>query len=371
MSKFHSASLALLLCLPALAWAQHDSAPTAAPAQPEAAPADQAPALNQRPAPVPAAGEGRIKLDVFVTDKSGKPVPGLDLKDFTLLDNNQPGKILSFQAFDGIVQKASPPVEVILLIDTVNLGSQPDADTRVQITKFLLQNGGHLAAPTSIFLMTTDGVSAQREPLTDGNALAEELNQIDGKLRAIGRSAGAYGALERFQFSVKMLTAISDSEAKKPGRKLLIWTGPGWPILLAPDFDSSPKGQRQLFDSIVGLSTGLRENRIALYSVAEGMADPSTFLYQNFVKGVKTAEKAYAPNLTLKVLAIQSGGRVLSPSNDLTDEINTCVQDAGVFYTLSFDPPRADRPNEYHDLKVQVDKPGLTARTSTGYYNQP
>jgi hypothetical protein len=38
---------------------------------------------------------------------------------------------------------------------------------------------------------------------------------------------------------------------------------------------------------------------------------------------------------------------------------------------LSFDPPRADRANEYHDLKVQVGKPGLVARTSTGYYNQP
>jgi len=73
----------------------------------------------------------------------------------------------------------------------------------------------------------------------------------------------------------------------------------------------------------------------------------------------------------LKVLAIQTGGRALPPDNDLAGQISACVQDAGAFYTVSFNPPLADKPNEYHDLKVEVDKPGLTAHTDTGYYNQP
>jgi len=68
---------------------------------------------------------------------------------------------------------------------------------------------------------------------------------------------------------------------------------------------------------------------------------------------------------------VQSGGRVLGPNNDLAAQIGSCVQDARSFYTLSFDPPRADRASEYHDLKVVVATPGLTARTNTGYYNQP
>jgi hypothetical protein len=38
---------------------------------------------------------------------------------------------------------------------------------------------------------------------------------------------------------------------------------------------------------------------------------------------------------------------------------------------MSFDPPHATRPDEYHDLKVQIETPGLSARTNTGYYNQP
>jgi len=89
------------------------------------------------------------------------------------------------------------------------------------------------------------------------------------------------------------------------------------------------------------------------------------------VKPVRDPHKADAPNLGLQVLAIQSGGRVPDPSNDLAGQIAACIADIGPYYTLSFAPPAPAQPNEYHDLKVQVGKPDLSARTSTGYYNQP
>jgi hypothetical protein len=73
----------------------------------------------------------------------------------------------------------------------------------------------------------------------------------------------------------------------------------------------------------------------------------------------------------LKVFAVHSGGRVLGPDNDMTAQINRCVEYAQAFYTLSFDPPPAAHVNEYHDLKVLVGQPGLTARTTSSYYNQP
>ena len=94
-------------------------------------------------------------------------------------------------------------------------------------------------------------------------------------------------------------------------------------------------------------------------------------MYEEYVKGVKKPSQAYFPNVDLRVLAVQSGGRVLVPSNDLAAEIESCVQDASAFYTISFAPPPADGPDEYHELKIRVGKPGLTARTNTGYYNGP
>ena len=48
-------------------------------------------------APVPAAANHSITLDVVVADKGGHAASGLQQQDFTLLDNKAPQKITSFQ----------------------------------------------------------------------------------------------------------------------------------------------------------------------------------------------------------------------------------------------------------------------------------
>ena len=369
MSKPAQFFLIILFSAPAIAIAQSGVGAAGGSAQTPAA--TQAPVLNPRTptAPVPDATDGHIHLDVVVTDKAGKPVSGLELKDFTLLDDGRPAKILSFHGIDAVAQAASKPVEVILVLDAVNLPFQMVARTRLQIANFLRQNGGHLAQPVSIFVFNDDGVTVLAQPSMDGNALATQLDHADSRMRVIGRSS-QYGGFDRFELSLKWISMIAESEAKRPDKKLLVWAGPGWP-LLDRVIDMSLKDQQGLFNSIVFLSTTLREGHTSLYSVTLGEFNGSTFLYQNYLKGIKTAEKAGFPNLQLKVLSTQSGGRVAGPDNDIAAQIESCVQDAKAFYTLSFDPPKADRANEYHDLKVTVDKPGLTARTNTGYYDQP
>jgi VWFA-related protein len=151
----------------------------------------------------------------------------------------------------------------------------------------------------------------------------------------------------------------------------MVWIGDGWPLLDGPNFSFSSKAEQQLFGEIVRMSGSLREARIALYSVTEGFSGPRTLLYQDFLKGVKSSKQANPGNLSVKVFAAQSGGRVLSPSNDLAGEFTKCIEDAAPYYTLTFAPARTEKPDDYHDLKVQIGKPGLTARTRTGYYDQP
>ncbi|MGA3161756.1 MAG: VWA domain-containing protein [Terracidiphilus sp.] len=369
MSLSQRACLALIVCVPALFWAQQKPSPAASEGQSEVA----SPSASQSATATPAPGiaEGRIHLDVVVTDKSGKPVPGLELKDFTLLDNNQPAKILSFRPVDQTAHKARPPVEVILVIDALNETHQQVAFVRQEAAKFLSQNNGHLAQPVSLFVLTGDGLDAQRLPSVDGNALAAKVDQIDNMLRSVDRIGTLGGANDLFQRSVKTMTDIADAEAKKPDRKLLIWAGNGWPLLDSPRIQTTYQGQQQIFSVIVQLSTRLREARTSVYSISAGMPALGSYLYKQYLNGVKKDLNASAPNLGLKVLAVQTGGAVFSPDNDMTAQINRCVQDAQAFYTLSFDPPRADHANEYHDLKVLVGQPGLAARTNTGYYNQP
>ena len=377
--------LALIYCCPALAFAQQPAAPAAAAAptaqQPQSPPsAGQDPQLLNRPPPQlpPLRGAitpaGRMHLDVLVSDATGKPVNGLGPQDFKILDNNEPRRVLSFRSFDGVTIKPSPPVEVILVIDTVNLPFTQVSFVRQQVTAFLQENGGHLAQPLSIMLLTDAGLRVQPHSTVDGNALKAVVDQIKGGVHSIYGALGADGDLQRFQLSLRQMATIAENEATRPGRKLLIWVGPGWPLLDSRNFVFSDKDQRTYFDTIVELSTKLREARMAVYSVSPSNVESTqekALLYQDFLKGVATPRKADTGNLALRVLALQSGGRVLGPDNNLAAQIDICIGEANAFYSLSFDPPPAEHPKELHTLKVEVSQPGMTVRTNSAYYDQP
>ncbi len=318
---------------------------------------------------------GKIQLDMVVSDAMGNDVTGLQPWDFKLLDDNQPRRILTFHAYDGIAVKPDPPVEIILMLDTLNLPFQQVSAVRQELDRFLRANGGHLKQPLSLMLLTDKGLKVQPRPSLDGNAVAAVLAKVTGSISSINPAMGAEGQLERFQRSVRQMAVIAENKAARPGRKLLIWVGPGWPILDKGTVTYSAKDPVRMFDTIVELSTRLREARIAVYSVAPADASLSvgkfTNLYQAFLAGVATPKLADSGNLALKVLATQTGGQILGPGNDLAEQIDRCITDANVFYHISFDPPPAAHADEYRDLRVQVSKPGLTVRTNSGYYNQP
>ncbi|MGA8088311.1 MAG: VWA domain-containing protein [Terracidiphilus sp.] len=346
------------------------------PAAPAQQPGGGDPVLTQRPPPklktllIP---EGRIKLDVMVNDAAGKAVVGLEPWDFKILDNGQPRKVMSFRAFNDAEVKPDPPVEVILVIDMVNLAFQQVAVTRQEISQFLEQDGGHLKVPVRLLLLTDAGMRVQPRSSIDGNALLSVVKQIKGGVRTIDSAMGGEALLERFQRCSRQVTAIAENEARVPGRKLLIWVGPGWPMLNRPELGYySARDQQSYFDGIVELSNRLREARMVVYSVAPYIGADTTFniRYQDYLKPVKSARESDPGDLSLKVLATQTGGKILGPDNDIVSQINKCIVDANDFYRISFDPPAAEHADEYHDLKVVVAKPGVTVRTNTGYYNE-
>jgi VWFA-related protein len=340
--------------------------------QVQPAPASAPPAPSAPAPPTPAAATpGEIHLNVVVTDRSGKPVAGLTAADFTVLDNNQPSKILSFAAYDAPASLPPNPVQVIILFDTVNADFNTVSYTRQQVSSFLRRNGGHLAQPVTLAFLTNTNIDPQGPPSLDGNALASALDSSSSRLRTIGNSAGAYGAIERMEISSRLLDDLLHNETPVPGRKLLIWASPGWPMLDSPSINISLKGQQSIFASIVRLNTELRQAQVDLYSVSQGMPTSETFVYQSFLKGVKKVTQAQIPDVNLKVLAVQSGGLALAPTNDVASSLDTCIRDAATYYSISFAPPPADGPDEYHKLDLRLDKPGLTARTNASYYNQP
>jgi VWFA-related protein len=338
-------------------------------------------ALAQKPldippvaTPAPAPSSVPMTLDVVVTDKAGHVIRGLKQEDFTLLDNKQPATIRSFAAHE-IDTPNNDPQALILLIDDVNTNFSTVSIARTQIENFVRRDGGHLAIPTGIFMLTDSGLSQVTEISSDGNKLADVLHQKEGALHEIPRSAGFYGGEERVEISLKALAGLGDYLGHASGRKLVVWLGPGWPIFDNPNVIVSPQQQRNFFSTIVGITSTLQQAGITLYSIDPlGTADAAssrTFLWESFLKPVTKPTKSDPGDLALQVFAMHSGGTVVSGSNDITGEIEKCAREASAWYSMTLDPQRPDAPNTWHDLNVKVDKPGLKVRTINGYYAQP
>jgi len=311
-------------------------------------------------------------LDVVVTPKSGPPVSGLQQDDFTILDNKVPQTILTFQAVSG----REVPIEVVLVVDDVNTGLANIAYERTEINKFLKTDGGHLAYPMALAFLTDDGIKVQEESSSDGNALSAALDQYTLGLHAIRRSGGIYSAEERLQISMKALFELGSREAARPGRKIILWVSPGWPILSGPGVaeQMDAKQEQGIFNNVVKLSTLFRQGQVTLYSIDPlGSADfgGRAFRWEAYTKGLNKPSQAEWGNLALQVIATQSGGLVLTGSNDITGSLKQCLADAQAYYEISFALPLDQKRNEYHHLEVQVTDRKLTARTSQGYYAQP
>lgn len=351
----------LLLCLSAATVAQELQSPVFAPFEVESAPPDPS--------------QGTIRLDVVVTDKSSNPVAGLRQQDFTLRDNGRPGKIVSFQAFDGVAARPDPAVEVILVIDELDMLDAPLLNAKREAESFLRQNNGNLAQPVSLYQITDEGLSASAQPSTDGNLLADEiarrrLPHVIWKTQMVSESLASGSVTSNPLHALISLGSIAIEERRRPGRKLMFWLGPGWTF--------NAVGGGGVFDFVTELSTRLREARIDVWSTMESsFYDPSRNvlptthpIFQEYLEGV-TPEMVDSSYLSLYVIATQSGGGLLETRNDLAGLISKRVEEANTFYSLTFDPPRANKVDEYHALKLEVDKPDLAAHTRTGYFDEP
>ncbi|MGB6691562.1 MAG: VWA domain-containing protein [Terracidiphilus sp.] len=319
------------------------------------------------PPPAMLAAEGLARLDVVVTDKTGKPATGLAPGDFALLDNGQPAKIVSWQAFNPLSAKPYPSVQVVLVIDEAD-GESPQLSAAIRdVEKYLRRNDGHLEVPVSIVRLSKGEIWETPAPLTDGNALAQVIAHPNARLSYFSKIAdkGAAGK-NGLPFALNALGSIAIQRRQVPGKKLMFWVGPGWDVVT-----KSVRSNYGAFDWITEFSTRLREARIALYCATDWLSPNLNFNYHDFSKGITSAGSALYTNLALEVLATQSGGGLLQGSNDPAELIAGRIEAERASYTLTIAVPRTDHVDEYHDVRVELDKPDLTAHTSTGYYDEP
>jgi hypothetical protein len=86
---------------------------------------------------------------------------------------------------------------------------------------------------------------------------------------------------------------------------------------------------------------------------------------------VKTGKNAIGPN-SLDIASKATGGLHVNTLKD--QSIQKAMDEIGgelhAQYTLGYRPP-GDEPTGYHEIKVEIDRPGVIVRTRPGYYVAP
>jgi VWFA-related protein len=374
---------ALLFSVAASTFAQQAERPILAPsAPPPPLPIDLPTSISYR---MPDPAEGLIRVDVAVTDKFGKTVTGLSEKDFTLIDNNLPLKIVTFQAYDGAIAEPADSLEIVIVLDELNMlanersGKVELSSASREVETFLRANGGVLGHPAIVYRLTNQGLFATAHASLDGNELAEQIEHSGDQhliwnlpriSKDIGHIAIGGDASARIARSVIALGSIAIEERRKAGRKLLFWIGNGWQI--------EKRKAAGVSDFSIELLTRMREARINIWGASEwslydsaGNAVPVTdYAYREFLDRPKP-DSTDLDYLSLPVIAARSGGGMLDTPRHLAALIREHVKQENSYYSFTFDPPRTSIIDEYHHLRLEIDKPGLTSHVFEDYYDEP
>lgn len=327
--------------------------------------------------PFTAESSPQLLLDVLVTNRSGKAVPDLEQQAFTVLDNKTPTPVAGFRSHNLATLKpgqVDDSTVIILVLDEVNTPFEQVTYGRDQIERFLKQNQGTLAHPVSLAFLSDSGLKMQTQPSVDGGALVAALAKEGQAFRIVERDT-QFGLSQRLQISQDGLDSLIIREEAQPGRKMVIWISPGWPLLSGPNIDLLASQQKRIFQSVVGLSAALAQARITMYSIDPlgevGVGGERSSFYKNFTKGLMKPDGADLGDLGLQVLATQTGGRAIFGDDTIQSSLNRCVADLEAFYTFSIQKDVSKQPNQFHSIEVKMTPPGLKARTRNGYYAQP
>lgn len=370
----------------------------------------------------------RVIVDVMVRDAYGKPVTDLTAGDFTVMEDKQPQKILSFDVYDfnkpSISRKpdAAPlPPNVflnvpvapehgplyVMLYDLVNTEVEDQMTARGQILKFIrsMPDGTRFA-----IFVNSDGLHLVQGFTSDKNALYAALDpkhsrQHVPRIFLMGQNYGRrdpYLALAELTFIGQYLDGI-------PGRKNLMWVAGTFPTAVYPRESDAVQATGQIRDEM----NAMAQAEIAVFPInvrgvvvyAEGStvgavpnvggAAPSSppgapaastspmaggglgsgSPVASTILASSAAVNAGADSLstdytTQDALADATGGKAFYSDNNLTDILEAATEQGGNYYTLMYSPPRDD-DGKCHGIKVVLDKKEYKLSYRQGYCSVP
>ncbi len=401
---------------PALVYAQNaTTSPVPQPSPPQ-------PASAQTPAAIRATTR-LVQVSVVVHDKHGNPISGLTKDDFVLLDEKKPQAIQVFSAetnqppdhapaplppdtyTNRIEEQAGVPTSVtVILLDGLNTKFEDQAQARKQVIKFLMQ-----IQPQDRVALYTLGREVQvlHDFTTDASSLLAVLSKFRGRSNAevdesvpdqpidLSSIPGS-GALQAFLdgaaqteandltrdrviLTVDGLVSIANHVASLPGRKNLVWVSGSFPIDIGFDkFDLSQNNDHiQFEEEVERAARAMNAANLAVYPVdARGLIgmnkDMTSTAPMRPRRNSSMGSPGGSPNqsefATMDMMADRTGGKAFYNSNDIFGAIRRALDDSRVTYTLGYYPDGVAWDGKFHNIKVEVKRPGTEVRARKGYF---
>jgi len=361
-----------------------------------------------------------VQIGIIVRDNKG-PVTDLTANDFTVLDRGkpqaisifstattqsaQPARVLPPNTFSDSPQYGAekPRGVTIILLDNLNTISAsaplPYEDTpfwvedhalanaKQHLVEFLKQQdpGGRIAIyGLSRSLHVLCDFTCDRDQLLAvvNRYDASSITQRDAAQTAAfhlpdqppdehGFSNSETGSAEVFagmnnearaDATMSALTAIAAHVADIPGRKNLLWLTANLPfsghgiarILQSANIAAYPIDARGL------LPRAPQEN-------ITGVIDADDYALGKL--GPPSAMPAQPPGIkTMEEMAADTGGQAFVNSNDLVSAVRKVVEESAVTYTIGFYIDSALLDDKFHELKLQVKRPGIEIHYPRGYF---
>jgi VWFA-related protein len=300
----------------------------------------------------------RVVVDVMVRDTNGKPVHGLTASDFSVMEDKEPQRVLSFDAYD--FDKASiarapnaPPLPpnvfenipkapergplYVLLLDLVNTAIQDQMASRTQVLKFIRSKP---AGTRFALFVTTDKLYLAQGFTDDKDLLYAAVSAKNPKAHVpkIFLMGGNFGQGGPYT-ATDMLTHIGEYLDGIPGRKNLIWVAGTFPLAASPEEGNSP-----LADMIKAEMNALAQADVAVFPVEVTGVDPNP-----------AVSNMNASQGSAEIIASATGGLAFYSTNDVVEAITTATEAGGNYYTLTYSPPSQD-DGKCHKISVKLGK---------------
>jgi VWFA-related protein len=338
-------------------------------------------AAQQAPAPAPAitpvfrSGISYIELDASVLDRNRNPVRGLTAGDFTVLEDGQPQKILSFSEIN-VSDPEPPPVAwmrdvtpdvqandeamngrlvIMLLDDNQAPKDRAEANRTKEVARMLVDRLG--AADRAVVLLTR--LPGSQEFTNDHTKLLAAINAFRPFQAAeAGDSHVLLTSIDRLQGMVTSLSAL-------PGkRKALFYFGVG---VRMPHPERDPDAIIT-YNALIQLFRDARKANVNIYPI-----DPSGLGGLAEFDASRSGPAAGSQTMTdatefYQTVAENTGGLAIVDRNDFATVVPRILRENGSYYLLGYESPNLKLDGKLRTISVKVNQPDVTIRARSGYY---